>query len=48
MSAEYEGQDPLEIAKQAERDLNSDAMKQGKGSSSTSGRLVLGIPIYPN
>ncbi|KAL8793629.1 MAG: hypothetical protein Q9195_003781 [Heterodermia aff. obscurata] len=31
MSAEYEGQDPLEIAKQAERDLNSSAMKQGDG-----------------
>lgn len=31
MSAEYEGQDPLEIAKQAERDLNSNALKQGEG-----------------
>ena len=42
MSAEYEGQDPLEIAKQAERDLNSSAMKQGDGrnqryDNSTSG-----------
>ncbi|CAF9915027.1 MAG: hypothetical protein HETSPECPRED_002272 [Heterodermia speciosa] len=31
MSAAYEGQDPLEIAKQAERDLNSSALKQGDG-----------------
>ena len=42
MSAEYEGQDVLEIAKQAERDLNSSAMKQGEGrnqryDNSTSG-----------
>lgn len=46
MSAEYEGQDPLEIAKQAERDLNSNAMKQGEGrnqryDNSTSGRWLL-------
>lgn len=31
MSKEYEGQDPLAIAQQAERDLNSNAMKQGEG-----------------
>ena len=31
MSREYEGQDPLELAQQAERDLNSNAMKQGEG-----------------
>ena len=31
MSAEYAGQDPLEIAKQAERDLKSNAMKSGEG-----------------
>jgi len=29
MSAEYKGQDPLDIAKQAERDLNSDSAKFG-------------------
>ncbi|CAI6342387.1 unnamed protein product [Periconia digitata] len=29
MSAEYKNQDPLDIAKQAERDLNSQAAKQG-------------------
>ena len=36
MSAEYEGQDPLEIAKQAERDLNSHEAKQGHGGSDSS------------
>ena len=29
MSAEYEGQDPLVLAKQAERDLNSQGAKHG-------------------
>ncbi|KAK4539113.1 hypothetical protein LTR36_001468 [Oleoguttula mirabilis] len=29
MSAEYEGQDPLKLAQQAERDLNSEGAKQG-------------------
>ena len=33
MSAEYEGQDPLDIAKQAERDLNSHEAKHGHGGS---------------
>lgn len=28
MSADYQGQDPMVIAKQAERDLNSQAAKQ--------------------
>jgi len=32
MSAEYKGQDPLDIAKAAERDLNSNQAKQGHGS----------------
>ncbi len=36
MSKEYEGQDPLAIAQQAERDLNSNAMKQGTSDSSKS------------
>ena len=40
MSAEYEGQDPLDIAKQAESDLNSHEAKHGHGSSQ-SGRLAL-------
>ena len=31
MSKEYEGQDPLDIAQRAERDLNSNALKQGEG-----------------
>ncbi|KAI9824634.1 MAG: hypothetical protein M1819_000835, partial [Sarea resinae] len=35
MSAEYEGQDPLKIAQQAEKDLNSQAAKQGHGLSSS-------------
>lgn len=29
MSREYEGVDPLQLAKEAERDLNSKAAKQG-------------------
>ncbi|KAK5125588.1 hypothetical protein LTR08_005192 [Meristemomyces frigidus] len=29
MSKEYEGQDPIQIAMQAEKDLNSDAAKSG-------------------
>jgi hypothetical protein len=35
MSAEYKNTDPITIAKQAERDLNSDAAKKGKSDSST-------------
>ncbi|KAK6440675.1 hypothetical protein LTR95_003102 [Oleoguttula sp. CCFEE 5521] len=31
MSKEYEGQDPIAIAQQAERDLNSTAAKEGSG-----------------
>lgn len=36
MSAEYKGQDPLDIAKQAERDLNSHAAKHGLSSGASS------------
>ena len=36
MSKEYEGQDPLEIAKQAEQDLNSRAAKDGHRVDDTS------------
>ncbi|KAK4988211.1 hypothetical protein LTR66_007383 [Elasticomyces elasticus] len=36
MSAEYKGQDPLEIAKQAERDLNSHTAKHGHDASISS------------
>lgn len=43
MSAEYAGQDPLEIAKQAERDLNSHEAKHGHGGS-TSG-MALFTPL---
>jgi hypothetical protein len=35
MSAEYEGQDPLKIAQQAERELNSESAKQGASTEST-------------
>lgn len=33
MSKEYEGQNPLDIAAQAEKDLNSNSAKQGTGGS---------------
>lgn len=36
MSAEYQGQDPIKLATQAEQDLNSYAAKQGKTSSDSS------------
>lgn len=36
MSAEYENQDPVKLAQQAERDLNSDDLKQGKTSGDSS------------
>ena len=45
MSAEYEGQDPLEIAKQAERDLNSSAMKQGDGRNQRYDNSTSGISL---
>ena len=35
MAAEYEGQDPLDIAKQAEQDLNSAANKSGNRGNTT-------------
>ena len=35
MSAEYEGKDPLEIAKEAEKDLNSYEAKTGHGGSTS-------------
>ena len=44
MSAEYEGQDPLVIAHQAEKDLNSHQAKHGV-SHSSSGTSVC-LPIY--
>ncbi|MCJ1257175.1 hypothetical protein MMC24_005000 [Lignoscripta atroalba] len=36
MSAEYEGQDPLEIAQRAERDLNSHSAKHGHNADLSS------------
>lgn len=38
MSAEYEGQDPLAIAQQAERDLNSDQAKNGDRADTSNTR----------
>jgi len=38
MSAEYEGQDPIAIAQQAERDLNSNAAKTGASTESSGNR----------
>lgn len=40
MSEEYKGQDPLDIAKEAERDLNSYGAKQGH-SSGTKDRMAV-------
>jgi hypothetical protein len=44
MSAEYEGKDPLELAKQAERDINSYENKTGNAragaSDSSKSRLL--------
>ena len=42
MSAEYKGQNPLDLAKQAERDLNSNAAKQGQNVSDSGT-----IPPFP-
>lgn len=36
MSQAYEGQDPIQIAKQAERDLNSEPAKGGHGLENSS------------
>lgn len=36
MSKEYEGQDPMAIARQAERDLNSHQAKHGVSTSDSS------------
>lgn len=59
MSAEYKGQNPLDIAAQAERDLNSHAAKHGhdadrsanhgKGASDSSKipSLHCSIPAFP-
>ena len=45
MSKEYEGQDPLDIALQAERDLNSSSMKTGAANqgSDSSTRFVTSV-----
>lgn len=43
MAQEYKGQDPLDIAKKAERDMNSLANRTGTGKSSDSGESCLGV-----
>ncbi len=45
MSQEYEGQDLGDIAKQAEQDLNSNAMKQGTANGSDSSAFLHPDPI---
>jgi len=40
MSAEYKGQDPIKLAQQAEKDLNSSAAKTGHGGSDSSMSLL--------
>ena len=47
MSAEYKGQDPIAIAEQAERDLNSHAAKHGHGGSQSGTKPLLtnNVPI---
>lgn len=40
MSKEYEGQDPLAIAKQAERDLNSHGAKHGHNDGQSGTTIV--------
>ena len=41
MSQEFEGQDPLVLAHQAERDLNSNQAKQGSNTSDSSKNPIL-------
>ena len=41
MSAEYQNQDPIKLAEQAERDLNSGAKKTGNNAASDSGMCTL-------
>ena len=55
MSAEYQGQDPLEIAKQAERDLNSlqakgnvTSQKAGQSDSGNSRPPLPSIQLWTN
>lgn len=53
MSAEYKNQDPLDLAKQAERELNSKAAKQGhelsdsaKGAHGASDSSASFLPFF--
>ena len=44
MSKDYEGQDPIAIAKQAERDLNSHQAKHGISTADSSKKTPLHTP----
>ena len=44
MSKEYEGQDPMAIARQAERDLNSHQAKHGVSTADSS----ISLPSSPH
>ncbi|KAI4756536.1 hypothetical protein E4T52_11401 [Aureobasidium sp. EXF-3400] len=54
MSADYQGQDPIKLATQAEQDLNSHAAKHGKGGSDSTSRAsttcenILTLPSVAN
>ncbi len=45
MSAEYEGKDPLALAQEAERDLNSRGAKQGYNSSDSGSSSPPNFPL---
>lgn len=47
MSAEYEGKDPLALAQEAERDLNSRGAKQGHNSSDSGPSSPRPPPNFP-
>jgi hypothetical protein len=46
MSAEYEGKDPLELAEQAERDINSYQAKTGNARSDASDSSKSSSVVY--
>lgn len=48
MSQEYAGQDPIKLAQQAERDLNSDSAKQGKTGSDSGMSRGLHYITFPD
>ena len=46
MSQEYAGQDPLKLAQQAERDLNTQAKKQALSKGASDSSMIL--PHHPH